>query len=554
MYEGQRQRVIAKEVAEALAPTPNKNDIGGRCPLPHNRSLLSSRDQKDGTINTTSSKSRSKTQRKKRRINTDSHLTYSISFPQPPIGIMLKGSANGDVVVDGFELHSKSRTKPKNLESIHIGDILIGVNGCIFSSDKRFQNSHSKKMQYIGKQEWPLTLRFRESQQMTNALSSPISPNFRNRLISQKSMTTIEKQDAHQRYQSAAIVIQSYVRMVSAQNAVLYALYEQSQMTLEQSFLNMMIHHAQLPALPCNVHRELDQQILKKHNATEHKRTKRALHSAIHFKHQAFEPRVDMDYVIDNFRRCVSEALGMDHYDETAVYHLFMRADTDGDGLISRTEMHTLFDQLDFCLTDAETTALFHWIDFDGDGNVDLDEFVMACMSLLRKRVPIESINESEELLAANAKMSRLTQTFVEKFCEACSSPGSPCDIDTDKHNLSVLQDTARPLLLIGKQMNDIRGEDGWTPMHHVCSSNAGSLEACRFLCENGALVDAEDRYGVRPMMLACREGHLALCQELYRRGADVFGNEILSPMDAARMGNHRQIMQWLKKLGVCLR
>ena len=43
------------------------------------------------------------------------------------------------------------------------------------------------------------------------------------------------------------------------------------------------------------------------------------------------------------FQRCVKEAIGMDHYDNSAIRHLFVRADTNGDGYISNTELHRLF-------------------------------------------------------------------------------------------------------------------------------------------------------------------------------------------------------------------
>ena len=51
--------------------------------------------------------------------------------------------------------------------------------------------------------------------------------------------------------------------------------------------------------------------------------------------------------------------------------------------------------------------------------------------------------------------------------------------------------------------------------------------------------------------MIAAREGYLEICKMLYEDGADLFGNGELSPKADAELGQHDNVLEWLKKMGV---
>lgn len=47
-------------------------------------------------------------------------------------------------------------------------------------------------------------------------------------------------------------------------------------------------------------------------------------------------------------------------------------------------------------------------------------------------------------------------------------------------------------------------------------------VSACRLLLKNDALVDSQNAYGNTPMHIACLNGNLAICPELYANGSDI--------------------------------
>ena len=202
----------------------------------------------------------------------------------------------------------------------------------------------------------------------------------------------------------------------------------------------------------------------------------------------------------------------------------------------------------DFCLTTSEITVLFNWIDFDGDGNIDLDEFIEAIGNMNQNiKVHVDENNlmeennqvEEEECLAAHAMRTRVTHEAVNEFLKACESG-----------NIAMLDNKIQALQILEKDTSNLRSfQDGWTPMHFLAFS--GSLQACCWMINNGGTSDDEDRYGVRPIMIAAREGYLEICKMLYEDGADVFGNGELSPKAAAKLGHHDNVLEWLKKMGV---
>jgi hypothetical protein len=166
----------------------------------------------------------------------------------------------------------------------------------------------------------------------------------------------------------AAIIIQSYIRMVAAQHQVLYALYQQSQLSLEQSFLNMMIHHDQDEYKYQQSHDCHKEEIINRHHATAQNRTIESVrNSHTHFvvdkKEESINinPKDHIDHVIELFQNCLHHILGgKKNY---TIKHLFSRADLNGDGFITRKEFHLFFsDALDFCMTEFEFNGKEHTI------------------------------------------------------------------------------------------------------------------------------------------------------------------------------------------------
>ena len=252
-------------------------------------------------------------------------LSFKIRFDKSPIGLILKGNHKDQIIIIGFDLDPK----PIHLSSLMVGDEIVGINNVLFDDV-----THDSKMNQIQQSNWPLILNF---------CSSNNTRGVNGRILTQKSMDSPTTKKSN-----AATIIQSYVRMSAAQNEVLYSLYKSSEKSLEQSLLNMMIHHDSVTDFnsiqPHDQHRD---SILKQHEKTAFKRTQQNIETAQHYVHRRKEfvdlPEQNIDHIIEMFQRCVKEAIGMDHYDNSAIRHLFVRADTNGDGYISNTELHRLF-------------------------------------------------------------------------------------------------------------------------------------------------------------------------------------------------------------------
>ena len=468
-------------------------------------------------------------------------MLFRVKIKRPPTGLVLAKGKHETVVVEDFvkiavldRLHNStgSLIKMQHLDRVRLGNTVVGYNNIMFENER----AHAK-LEAINHLAFPMTLIF--------SSSSPSAPTSAARA-------------------NAAVIIQSYVRMVSSQHQVLFALYKQSELSLEQSLLNIMIHHEQSSPEPHNVHKA---NILQKHNSTANLRSVVAVQEAAHFSHAAeqCQPVDNIDNVIHMFQACVRAATDTDQdgaLHPNALKHLFARADTDQDGAITRREMQVLFDDLDFCLSESETAALFHWIDFDEDGAVDLDEFIAAAcgttMTLGEQQLfyneenketapagaVLQSISGADLLFADQAKCTRRTRRAQERFLNAC-----------ELGVVSLMKEVADDLMYNAEHHEvDICGirahDDGWTPMHCACMS--GSLDAVEWLVDRGGAVDDEDRRRVRPVMIAARGGHVEICKLLFLEGADVYGRrDSLSCVEAAIMGKHEDVLCWLARVGV---
>ena len=342
----------------------------------------------------------------------------------------------------------------------------------------------------------------------------------------------------------AAIVIQSYVRMVSAQHQVLYALYQQSTSQLEQSFLNMLIHHSQEEY----GNAALDSNIIHRHRTTRHHRTVESIHASTFVKQQDqrlhSEKLVDVQKVMQLFHRCLRQTLGQETYTRSTLKHLFARADADNDGYISRSELHAFFEHLDFCLTAAEVTVLFNWLDFDHDGSISIDEFINACSEQVTEQHSRTGTATTQGLEAESAMQARQTRDqrqTIDLFLQALGVG----DLGEAQHQFQVWQKRTP----IGT-VHNLKGHNSWGPVHYACS--AGSLDCVKWLVEVlECRCDATDRRGVTPAMVSARRGDVAICQYLHSWGADLIGSRSKSMLAAARRGECVDVVVWLAKMGV---
>ena len=332
--------------------------------------------------------------------------------------------------------------------------------------------------------------------------------------------------------------------MTATQHQVLYALYAQNTKSLEQSFLNLLIHRTQEeenylnqldPRKRARKPNTLDQHsshpVLEKENATNTRVARPPTRS--------MPAHVDVQQVLALFQRCVAQILGQS-YEKTDVRYLFSRADVNGDGTISRQEMQVFFDQLDFCFSDIETTAFFNWIDVNRSGRIDISEFIAACTETNGGNVAKQSQRDRlasdllEKQTAAKAKETRRRKHKEQMLLNSCADGKIP-----DLQEIDV---------------SNVRGHNSWTPLHYACSS--GSLEVVDFLISKGCQIDDEDRNGVTPIMMAGRNGCLGMCKLLYQHGADLVGGveNHVSVLSAAKLGNHHHVVAWLEQMGINVR
>jgi len=81
-------------------------------------------------------------------------------------------------------------------------------------------------------------------------------------------------------------------------------------------------------------------------------------------------------------------------------------------------------------------------------------------------------------------------------------------------------------------------------------AADHGYAECVRALLEAGAEVDGCTKLG-RPLDIACREGNLAVCQELVAAGSKYWvpGQDGRTPIEQARVHGHNAVATWLESL-----
>lgn len=65
----------------------------------------------------------------------------------------------------------------------------------------------------------------------------------------------------------------------------------------------------------------------------------------------------------------------------------------------------------------------------------------------------------------------------------------------------------------------NVAGKNRMTPLHFACAYNF--LELVEFLLDEGARINAKDKFGRTPLIMAVRNGNLAIMSKLLYYGAD---------------------------------
>ena len=131
---------------------------------------------------------------------------YRVKFSQPPMGLALKGTPEGNIVVIGFD----HEPKLPHLTPIYIGDHVVGCNAIEFFDDHNNVHnkyaSHNAKVACMRKQPYPLMLHFRQSQN-ENASSPARTGNelWTSSRVKMQALATITRPVSKQRVGKSAV-------------------------------------------------------------------------------------------------------------------------------------------------------------------------------------------------------------------------------------------------------------------------------------------------------------------------------------------------------------
>lgn len=116
---------------------------------------------------------------------------------------------------------------------------------------------------------------------------------------------------------------------------------------------------------------------------------------------------------------------------------------------------------------------------------------------------------------------------------------------------------SCRLLVEEGKSKLDCKDEGGDTALHEA--ARADELEVLVTLLDLGADVDARNKLGATPLLVASHKGHKAICKALIAAGAAVTGTKSMmrggySPLHAAAANGSTDCLQDLIDAGASLR
>ena len=107
--------------------------------------------------------------------------------------------------------------------------------------------------------------------------------------------------------------------------------------------------------------------------------------------------------------------------------------------------------------------------------------------------------------------------------------------------------------LSLGSKVNVKEKRSGNTPLHHVASGGRSRLQHTKImhdLLSHGADINAKNKAGMTPLMLASAKGYGDLINILLKRGADVHAknNTGKTALDLAKTNHHSQVTTQLEK------
>jgi len=105
---------------------------------------------------------------------------------------------------------------------------------------------------------------------------------------------------------------------------------------------------------------------------------------------------------------------GIDPTQLDLVKQVFQDLDTDGDGYITRAELYSMMTQLKLDPSAEDFDNLFNSLDLNGDGKIELEEF-MSAVGWLRKGLVISSKLSTRKVASGLSEDKRTIQSLQEK-------------------------------------------------------------------------------------------------------------------------------------------
>lgn len=151
---------------------------------------------------------------------------------------------------------------------------------------------------------------------------------------------------------------------------------------------------------------------------------------------------------------------------------IFKEFDRDGDGYISKHELHSLLVRFDDDVTDDELDEMMRVADKDGDGAVSLEEFitVMSTSDLMQKRITDNLLSPCGR---SNSRMA--AKDAIKSSNDNNKSPGRSCRTQKEerhKERLSCIKD-----VLTSSHQPIREGDSGSKRVSEKTGSNSNSTK-----------------------------------------------------------------------------
>ena len=170
------------------------------------------------------------------------------------------------------------------------------------------------------------------------------------------------------------------------------------------------------------------------------------------------------------------------------------------------------------------------------------------------------NVHARDKFGATALHMGTYSNSPKYRLVKALLSHGAPVNV-RDKRGRTPLgiaanlgfPSIAKMFLALGANANVREKASGNTPLHHVASGGRSRLQHTVMmgdLLDHGADIDAKNKVGMTPLMLASEKGYRDLINMLLQRGADAKArnNAGLSALDLAKKNRHPRAVARLEK------